>query len=58
MEPVQKLQTQDVKDQTLTGTVSTVTMNYGIYYDLAIKYEKWQKWYETQKKINDELNDK
>jgi len=56
MEPVSNLTTQDVNDQTLSGTVTTVTINYGMYHELKVKYEGWQKWYNTQKKINDDLN--
>lgn len=56
MEPASKLQTQDTKDQSLSGTVTTVTVNYGIYHELVIRYEGWQKWYTTQKQINDDLN--
>jgi hypothetical protein len=35
----------------LSELTKTVTMNYGTYYECAVKADQWQEWYEVQKRI-------
>jgi hypothetical protein len=45
-------QLQTVPDDVkLSGLTSTVTTNYGTYYECAVKADQWQEWYLIQKKI-------
>ena len=50
VEACPQLQTvpDDVK---LSGLTSTVTANYSTYYECAVKNDKWNEWYEVQKRI-------
>lgn len=50
VEPCPQLDTvpEDVK---LSGLTSTVTKNYSTYYECAVKVDKWNEWYEIQKRI-------
>lgn len=40
--------TDDVKLSSLT---STVTKNYSMYHECAVKVDTWNEWYDTQKRI-------
>jgi hypothetical protein len=35
----------------LSELTKTVTVNYGTYYECAVKADQWQEWYEIQKII-------
>jgi len=35
----------------LSELTKTVTVNYGTYYECAVKADQWQEWYEVQKRI-------
>ena len=35
----------------LSDVASTVTINYSTYYECAVKNDKWNEWYEIQKRI-------
>ena len=35
----------------LSELTTTVTKNYGTYYECAVKADTWQQWYEVQKRI-------
>jgi hypothetical protein len=35
----------------LSDVANTVTVNYGTYYECAVKVDAWQEWYEIQKRI-------
>ena len=35
----------------LSELTKTVTVNYGTYYECAVKADQWQEWYEVQKII-------
>ena len=35
----------------LSDVATTVTVNYGTYYECAVKADAWQEWYAIQKKI-------
>lgn len=39
---------EDVK---LSGLTTTVIKNYSTYYECAVKVDKWNEWYEIQKRI-------
>jgi hypothetical protein len=45
--------TSDVKASEL---LTTVTENYGTYYQVVEKLKGWQEWYRQQKKLADEAN--
>lgn len=38
-------------DVKLSGLTTTVTKNYSTYYECAVKSDKWNEWYEIQKRI-------
>jgi hypothetical protein len=35
----------------LSDVANTVTVNYGTYYECAVKVDAWQEWYQIQKII-------
>jgi len=35
----------------LSDVARTVTVNYGTYYECAVKADAWQQWYQIQKNI-------
>jgi len=35
----------------LSDVARTVTINYGTYYECAVKADAWQQWYQIQKNI-------
>jgi hypothetical protein len=45
-----QLQKVDEKAK-LSDVANTVTLNYGTYYDCAVKNDAWIEWYEVQKRI-------
>ena len=38
-------------DAKLSDVANTVTVNYGTYYECAVKSDAWQEWYAIQKII-------
>ena len=43
---------QKLKDDAkLSDVANTVTVNYGTYYECAVKADAWQEWYAIQKII-------
>ena len=38
-------------DAQLSDVAKTVTVNYGTYYECAVKTDAWIEWYETQRRI-------
>ena len=43
---------QKLKDDAkLSDVATTVTVNYGTYYECAVKADAWQEWYGIQKHI-------
>ena len=45
---------QKLKDDArLSDVANTVTVNYGTYYECAVKTDAWQEWYRIQKHISD-----
>jgi len=37
----------------LSDVANTVTVNYGTYYECAVKTDAWQEWYQIQKIIHE-----
>lgn len=35
----------------LSELTNTITVNYGTYYECAVRVDQWQEWYEIQKRI-------
>ena len=35
----------------LSDVANTVSVNYGTYYECAVKADAWQEWYQVQKHI-------
>ena len=45
---------QKLKDDAkLSDVATTVTVNYGTYYECAVKSDAWQEWYQIQKIIHE-----
>lgn len=45
-------QLQKLKDDpALSDVARTVTVNYGTYYECAVRADAWQEWYQIQKRI-------
>ena len=43
---------QKLKDNAkLSDVANTVTVNYGTYYECAVKTDAWQEWYQIQQRI-------
>ena len=43
---------QKLKDDAkLSDVANTVTVNYGTYYECAVKTDAWQEWYNIQRII-------
>ena len=40
-------------DAKLSDVARTVTVNYGTYYECAVKSDAWQEWYQIQKIIHE-----
>lgn len=38
-------------DAKLSDVATTVTINYGTYYECAVKADAWQEWYQIQRRI-------
>ena len=41
------------EDAKLSDVANTVTVNYGTYYECAVKTDAWQEWYAIQKIIHE-----
>lgn len=39
------------EDAKLSDITKTVTVNYGTYYECAVKNDAWIEWYQKQKQI-------
>jgi hypothetical protein len=51
LEPASNLQPLPEKKKTLTDLIENANENFGTYYQIKSKYEAWQEWYNSQKKI-------
>jgi hypothetical protein len=43
------------EDARLSDITKTITVNYGTYYECAVKTDAWIEWYQKQKIIFDKL---
>ena len=43
---------EDAKE--VTDLLENSTVNYGKYRELQIKYQQWQRWYDTNRRIHKE----
>jgi hypothetical protein len=50
-EPAEKLKPLGDDQHRLSDLIENANINYSQYYLLKEKYEAWQNWYDTQKKI-------
>ena len=41
------------EDARLSDVATTVTVNYGTYYECAVRTDAWQEWYAIQKIIHE-----
>ena len=49
-------QLQKIADDAKLSDISkTITVNYGTYYECAVKTDAWIEWYQVQKKIFDKV---
>ena len=53
--PAGNLTPPDPNKKSLTDMLENVNENYGKYYDLQQKYNSWIEWYNSNKKIFDEV---
>ena len=51
LEQASNLQPLPEDKKTLTDLLENANENFGTYYQLKSKYEAWQEWYNSQKKI-------
>jgi len=50
--PALKQLEEDVK---LSDVAKNITYNYTLYYECVIKHDAWIEWYQSQKKIFDNI---
>ena len=43
------------KDPKISEVSKTINVNYGTYYECAVKVDTWIEWYHSQKKIFDNI---
>jgi hypothetical protein len=55
MTPSEPLIPLDKDKKQLSDLIDNATYNYGNYYELETKYKAWQDWYNSQKKIFEEV---
>lgn len=53
--PSEPLKPLTKENPELSDLITNASDNYGKYYELDIKYKAWQDWYNTQKKIFEEV---
>ena len=53
--PCQNLKTIDTNTEKLSDVLLVVTDNYSLYYECKIKSDNWIEWYNSQKKIFDNI---
>jgi hypothetical protein len=55
MTPAEPLIPLDKNKKQLSDLIDNASYNYGNYYELEAKYKAWQEWYNSQKKIFEEV---
>jgi len=56
LEKCPQLKTIEGDTVSIVDFTKTVTLNYTTYYECAVKNDAWIEWYQTQKKIFEEIN--
>lgn len=56
LEKCPQLETIPQGTTAITDFLKVVVRNYGLYYECSLKVDGWSEWYESQKKIFDEVN--
>jgi hypothetical protein len=56
LEKCPQLKKIDGENVSIVDFTKTVTLNYTTYYECAVKNDAWIEWYQTQKKIFEEIN--
>jgi hypothetical protein len=51
LQPASNLKPLPEDKKTLTDLIENANENFGTYYQIKSKYEAWQEWYNSQKKI-------
>ena len=51
----EKLQTIEGEKVNIIDFTKVIVINYGIYHECAVKNDAWIEWYNTQKKIFNEV---
>ena len=51
LEPASNLKSLPEDKKTLTDLIENANENFGTYYQIKSKYEAWQEWYNSQKKV-------
>jgi hypothetical protein len=51
LEPASNLKPLPEDKKTLTDLIENANENFGTYYQIKSKYEAWQEWYNSQKKV-------
>jgi hypothetical protein len=57
LEKCPQLQTIELGDTSIVDLTKIVTKNYTAYYECGTKLEGWIEWYNSQKKIFDEVSE-
>lgn len=55
MTKTEPLEVLPAEKRELSDLIDNATTNYGKYHELEVKYKAWQEWYESQKKIFEEV---
>jgi len=53
--PCNKLETLDTTKRELSDLIENAADNYGKHYECEAKLNAWKDWYNTQKKIHEEV---
>jgi hypothetical protein len=56
LEKCPQLNTIDPGKTAITDFLKVVVKNYSLYYECSIKNDGWNEWYDSQKKIFNEVN--
>lgn len=52
MQPTPDLETLPESNLKLSDAEKVIVKNYGLYYELKVKYESFQNWVKQQKELN------
>lgn len=55
LEKCPQLETIPAGTTAITDFLKVVVKNYGLYYECSLKNDGWHEWYDSQKKIYNEV---